>query len=173
VETKTAVHDPGEPIESNRSVEKFRKTWSEPTTAEDLQVTDISDSVNSIEVAPDVIRKFIGNELVGTASRELSPEHRRSTGARVTVAFTRQAAISPNCHVRVYYDIAENGGFREMVGIPQLTHTTVHEGRSNGRHHYRLSHWIPALSVMQFIPGRHPPHHERPTDRISVAGGRR
>jgi hypothetical protein len=52
----------------------------------------------------------------------------------------------------VYYDIAENGGPREIVGVPQLTHTTARQGRPGRSYHYRVSHWIAAASVMRFIP---------------------
>jgi hypothetical protein len=40
---------------------------------------------------------------------------------RVAVEFSRSALVPPYSQVRVYYDVAENGGQREIVGIAQLT----------------------------------------------------
>jgi hypothetical protein len=76
---------------------------------------------------------------------------KRSSGS-LTVGFSSPAPVPPNSHVRVYYDIAENGGLREIAGIPQLTHTTTRQGRPGRSYHYRLSHWIVAPSVMRIIP---------------------
>jgi hypothetical protein len=76
--------------------------------------------------------------------------HRTSTGARVTVEWSWSSPLPPNADMRVHYDIASNGGLREIVGIPQLTHITARHDES-ASFHYRLSHWIPALSIMRFI----------------------
>jgi hypothetical protein len=70
----------------------------------------------------------------------------------VTVEFGRPTPILPNSEVRLYYDIAENGGQRVIVGVPLLTHTTVRQGHPGLAYRYRLSHWIAAPSVMWFIP---------------------
>jgi hypothetical protein len=115
-------------------------------------VVDVTDGVTSIAVSPDKIPWV--NGFTGTVQQEASSDQRPATGARVTVEFARSAPIAPNSHVRVYYDIAENGGLREIVGIPQLTHTTASQGRPSRWYHYRLSHWIAAPSVMRFIPAQ-------------------
>jgi hypothetical protein len=114
-------------------------------------VVDVTDGVTSIEVSPDEIPIRV-NGFAGTVPQERLSAHRPATGARVTVEFVRSAPVPPNSPVRVYYDIAENGGLREIVGIPQLTHTTARQGRPGHSYHYRLSHWIAAPSVMRFIP---------------------
>lgn len=110
---------------------------------------DVIDGFTRIEVASDGFPHFDLNGYVTTA-REHSAARRASTGARVTVAFSRRAPLPPNTDIRVRYDIAENGGLREILGIPQLTHTTAHHD-AGAAYHYRLSHWIPAPSVMQFV----------------------
>lgn len=103
----------------------------------------------SIDVAADGFPHFDKNGYVAT-SRERSAQRRASTGARVTVSFSRRAPLPSDSDIRVHYDIAENGGVREILGVPQLTHTTPHHGDGTA-YHYRLSHWIPAPSVMQFV----------------------
>ncbi len=117
-------------------------------------MVDVTDGVTSIEVSPDEIplRK---NEFGSAAPQARLSAHCHATGARVTVEFTRSAPVPPNSPVRVYYDIAENGGLREIVGIPQLTHTTALQSLPGRSYHYRLSHWIAAPSVMRFIPPRY------------------
>jgi hypothetical protein len=115
------------------------------------QHRDIAESARftSIEVAADGFPHFDKNGYVAT-SRERSAPRRASTGARVTVRFSRRAPLPADTDIRVRYDIAENGGLRGILGIPQLTHTTSHPGEG-AAYHYRLSHWIPAPSVMQFV----------------------
>jgi hypothetical protein len=114
-------------------------------------MVDVTDGVTSIEVSADNIRLRV-NGFAGTVPPERLLEHRPETGARVTVEFSRSAPVPPNCHVRVYYDIAENGGLREIVGIAQLTHTTARRGCPGRSYYYRMSDWIAAPSVMRFIP---------------------
>jgi hypothetical protein len=114
-------------------------------------MTDVTDGVTSIEVAPDEIPFSWLNFASTTLRGRLAARH--PTGARVTVEFARSAPVSVNSYVRVYYDIAENDEVREIVGIPQLTHTTVRQDRPGLAYHYRLSHWIAAPLVMRFIPG--------------------
>jgi hypothetical protein len=111
-------------------------------------VIDVTDGVTGIEVSPEEI-PFIAKGSAGIVPQDRLLHHRPATGARVTVEFSRPAPVPPNSPLRVYYDIAENGGLREIVGIPQLTHTTARPGRS---YHCRLSYWIAAPSVMRFIP---------------------
>jgi len=113
------------------------------------EMTDVTDGVTSIEVAPDEI-PFSWLNLASTALRG-RPAARHPTGARVTVEFARSASICVNTYVRVHYDIAENDEVREIVGIPRLTHTTVRQDCRGLWYHYRLSHWIAAPLVMRFI----------------------
>jgi hypothetical protein len=123
----------------------------QPRLPSATNVIDVTDGVTSIEVSPDEI-PFRLNGSAGISPQRRVSGYRPVTGARVTVEFSRVAPVPPNRHVRVYYDIAENGGLREIVGIPQITHTTACQGRPGRSYHYRLSHWIVAPSVMRFIP---------------------
>ena len=112
-------------------------------------VIAVTDGFTSIEVASDRFPHFDANGYVAI-SREPLAESRPATGARVTVEFSRRAPLPRDTDIRVRFDIAENGGLREILGIPQLTHITARQ--SNGAlYHYRLSHWIPAPSVMRFV----------------------
>jgi hypothetical protein len=110
---------------------------------------DVSDGFTGIEVASNWFPNFNATGYV-PMPRTHAREQRASTGARVTVMFSRRAPLPPNTDIRVRYDIAENGGVREMVGIPRFTHTNARYGERRA-YHYRLSHWIPALSVMRFV----------------------
>jgi hypothetical protein len=112
-------------------------------------VIDVTEGFTSIEVASDGFPHFTASGYVTMPLRQ-SGERRVATGARVTVAFSRRAPLPPHTPVRVCYDIAENGGLREILGVPHLTHTTSPHGAGTA-YHYRLSHWIPAPSVMQFV----------------------
>ena len=112
-------------------------------------VIAVTDGFTSIEVASDRFPHFNANGYVAI-SREPLAERRPATGARVTVAFSRRAPLPRDTDIRVQYDIAENGGLREILGIPKLTHTTVRQD-AVAAYHYRLSHWIPASLVMQFV----------------------
>ena len=114
---------------------------------------DVADGVTSIEVSPEEI-PFMVNGFLRTSPQARSSKHRLATGARVTVEFTRSAPVPPDTEVCVYYDIAENGGLREIAGIPQLTHTTARQGRPSRSYHYRLSYWIAAPAIMRFIPAQ-------------------
>jgi hypothetical protein len=114
-----------------------------------LLASDDAEGITSIQVAPDEIPFRLS--LAGTTLRgHLAARH--PTGARVTVEFVRSAPVCLNSDVRLYYDIAENGGLREILGVPQLTHVTARQARPGLSYHYRLSHWIAAPSVMRFIP---------------------
>jgi hypothetical protein len=110
---------------------------------------DVSDGFTSIEVTANWFPNFNATGYVPMRSKH-ARHQRASTGARVTVMFTRRAPLAPNTDVRVRYDIAENGDLREIVGIPRFTHTNAGYGERPA-YHYRLSHWIPALSVMRFV----------------------
>ena len=111
---------------------------------------DVTEGLTSIEVAANKFPYFNVNGYVTTA-QGLWAQRRKSTGARVTLAFSRRVALPPNTDIRVLYDIAQNGGLRELRGIARLTHTTTPQGGSVA-YHYRLSQWIPAPAVMQFVP---------------------
>jgi hypothetical protein len=135
---------------SQRAPELGREANSPFTCPGKTDVVEVTDGITSIEVTPEEI-PFRGNGFAGAVQQERLSDHRHATGARVTVEFSSSAPSPPNSPVRVYYDIAENGGLREIEGIPQLTHTTVRQGRPGRSYHYRLSHWIVAPSVMQFV----------------------
>ena len=111
-------------------------------------VIAVTDGFTSIEVASDRFPHFDANNYVAI-SREPLAESRPTTGARMTVEFSRRAPLPRDTDIRVRFDIAENGGLREILGIPKLTHTTVRHAVD--AYHYRLSHWIPAPLVMQFV----------------------
>ena len=111
---------------------------------------DVTEGFTSIEVTSNGFPYFGRNGYVSTTVRGRLAERHASTGARVTVEFSRRAPLPPNTGIRARYDIAANGGLREILGVPQLTHTTARHGEG-AAYHYRLSHWIPAASVMQFV----------------------
>lgn len=110
----------------------------------------VTEGVTSIEVAPDGFPYFSTDGYVSPLLQERSGKLGASTGARVTVEFARGAPLPPHTDIRVHFDIAENGELREIRGIPQLTHTSARHD-AGAAFHYRLSHWIPAPSVMQFV----------------------
>lgn len=116
---------------------------------------DIADGITSIEVGPDEIPHLVENALVNLASQEHPPAFRHPTGARVTVEFARNTLIPPKSEVRLYYDIAENGGLRVIVGVPLLTHTAVRQGCRGLAYCYRLSHWIAACGSSRLNVLRH------------------
>lgn len=114
------------------------------------EVIDVSEGFTSIEVAPDGVPYVDMDGYVSPTPRECSANRRNPTGARVTIAFSTRARLPQNTDIRVYFDIAENGGLREILCRPNLTHTTGRQNES-ASYHYRLSHWIPAPSVMKFV----------------------
>jgi hypothetical protein len=111
---------------------------------------DITEGFTGIAVAPNEIQNAGAVAWAGMSHRERTSAHRADTGARVTLEFVRPTPIPTDHEVRVRYDIAENGELREFLGVPRLTHTTSPSGDCV-RYHYRVSHWIPAPSVMQFV----------------------
>jgi hypothetical protein len=111
---------------------------------------DITDGFTSIAVAPNEIQNAGAVAGAGTLHPERTSGQRPDTGARVTVEFVRPTPIPTDHEVRVRYDIAENGELREFLGVPRLTHTTS-PSAACVRYHYRVSHWIPAPSVMEFV----------------------
>jgi hypothetical protein len=66
---------------------------------------------------------------------------RAPTGVRVTLEFSRAAALPSDEPVRALYDFGDGGAPREVVGIANPTHVEVRWGRAVV-YHYRLSHWI-------------------------------
>jgi hypothetical protein len=111
----------------------------------------VAEGFTSITVMPDDIPRFANNGLNALTPPDRPPAHRTSTGARVTVEFTTETRVQPDREVRACYDIAKNGTWRECMGIPDLTHTTPRPEGDGDVFHYRLSHWIAAPSVMQFV----------------------
>jgi hypothetical protein len=69
---------------------------------------------------------------------------RASTGARVTLDFCDSVPLPPGQAVRLRYDLAGDGHFRDCAGIARLTHTVARRGQRDV-FHYRLSHWIAPL----------------------------
>lgn len=66
---------------------------------------------------------------------------RASTGARITLDFCDSVPLPPGQAVRLRYDLAGDGHFRDCVGVARLTHTVARRGQLI-IYHYRLSHWI-------------------------------
>jgi hypothetical protein len=110
----------------------------------------VADGFTSISVMPDEIPHFTHNGLEAPGQRDRTLAHRVSTGARVTMEFITRTRVQPNREVRACYDIAQNGTWRECLGIPDLTHTTARP-EGGDLYHYRLSHWIAATSLMHFV----------------------
>jgi hypothetical protein len=75
---------------------------------------------------------------------------RIATGVRVTLEFCRATPLLTGQPVSVRYDIAGDGRLREGAGIALPTRTDVRWGHS-AVYHYRLSYWIAADAVMQFV----------------------
>jgi hypothetical protein len=71
---------------------------------------------------------------------------RASTGARVTLEFSVTVPFPKERDVRLLYDFAGNGTWRECVGVPKLTH--IMQGPSI--YHYRMSHWISSQDIERF-----------------------
>jgi len=113
-------------------------------------VIDVTKGFTSIDVAADGYPHFDQGAYLSANSSGGPVVSRHPTGARVTLTFSRDAPLPPNTDIRVQYDIAQNGDVREILGTPQLTHTRA-GGDGATSYHYRLSHWIPALSVMSFV----------------------
>jgi hypothetical protein len=70
---------------------------------------------------------------------------RASTGARVTLDFCDSGPLPTGQAVRLRYDLAGDGHFRDCVGIARLTHTVARPGQLVVLH-YRLAHWIAPLA---------------------------
>lgn len=122
----TCVHPPGLPIR----MEQWLTFPQSPEQHSDM--IEIDSGFTSITALPD--------RLSTTAPR--AGEQRARTGARVVLAFSRATPLPEGAAVLLRYDIAENGHKRELITVPQLTHTTKRE--PDGLvYHYRVSHWIP------------------------------
>jgi len=70
---------------------------------------------------------------------------RASTGARVTLDFCDSVPLPPGQAVRLRYDLAGDGHFRDCAGIARLTHIVARRDQLVV-FHYRLSHWIAPLT---------------------------
>ena len=97
------------------------------------------------------------------------PGRRVPTGARITLEFSRAAALPPNQPVRVRYEFGDGGIVREVVGIAKATYVDMCWGRAVV-YHYRLSYWIAAAELI--VPAantmRHPTE-EAPSLLRSIA----
>jgi hypothetical protein len=114
-------------------------------------LVSVADGFTSITVMPDELPRLTTNGLNPQTPHDRTLAHRVSTGARVTMEFITDTQVQPNREIRVCYDIAGNGTWRECMGIPNLTHTTQRAEGDGAVYHYRLSHWIAAPSVMHFV----------------------
>src|SRR5687767_3731866 len=109
-----------------------------------MEFIQITSGFTSITVMPsEIIRSGSGRE------RSVARRNSRSTGARVTLEFTRTEQLLSASEIRIRYDIAENGTYREFTGTPQLTHNTTLGGASF--YHYRISHWIAAHTLSPLL----------------------
>jgi len=119
------------------------------------QLAQLMNAVTSITVLPQQVPQPPSSGLAALAARlrgDARQQARRApTGARVTLEFASDARLPAMQKMRICYDFAENGGWRECIGIPELTHTTRPAGREGLQYHYRLSHWIAAPQIMCFV----------------------
>ncbi|HEV8441965.1 MAG TPA: hypothetical protein VGQ27_00750 [Steroidobacteraceae bacterium] len=104
-------------------------------------ITRVTASTDSIEApfSPD-------------ADSARAPSRHAPTGVRITVEFSREAALQPDQPVRVRYELGDGGAVREVIGIAAHSWIDVRWG-SAVVHHYRLSHWIAAHEVAPKIQG--------------------
>jgi len=65
------------------------------------------------------------------------------SGARVTVTFDLPDPIVEHRAYRIPCDTLTSREFDEVVGVPQLTHTS--KGSCGDAFHYRMSIWRPAV----------------------------
>ena len=100
----------------------------------------IDDGFTSISAGHDPI------DLVGPVG-SADAVKRHATGARVTVEFRRDVPLGVGEPVKLRHEFAGGGDWREYTGIPSPTHTEVRWGRAV-IHHYRLSYWLTAASLM-------------------------
>lgn len=92
---------------------------------------------------------------------------RVATGARVTVEFQREVPLAPAASVRVRYEFAGSGDWREYTGIPQPIRSVVRWGRAVV-HYYRLSYWIAPSALMESGGTAALPAQSAPTDVASA-----
>jgi hypothetical protein len=103
-----------------------------------------------IEISDGFTDIAIGSDVLNAQPRDPLTSTRMATGARVTLRFLRREALPVRAMVSLRYDLAENGGEREVQGVPQVTHT-VKEGEQV-IHHYRLAYWLAPHAIMKFAP---------------------
>lgn len=121
------------------------------STPADTATIPLRHALTGITVLPEEIPHLVTR---GPAAAELGGadrQSRASSGARVTVEFTAPSLIPANCEVAVPYDLANNGRWRECRGIPSFTHCTAPAKGPGATYHYRLSQWIVAGHVMDFL----------------------
>jgi hypothetical protein len=92
-----------------------------------------------------------GFTSIWTGSDPISPlgDHHR-TGARVTLEFCREAALSPGEIVCARYDFGGDGRMRATTGVAQHTHSVARSGRAPV-FHYRISHWIAPAALTETV----------------------
>ena len=78
----------------------------------------------------------------------LAQSRYRPSGARVTVEFCREAALSPGQVVCAKYDFAGNGQLRKVEGVASPTHAVARAGQAT-LFHYRISQWIEPAALMR------------------------
>lgn len=106
-----------------------------------------------IEIADGFTSISAGSDLISPPPARGAP---RTTGARITVDFSREVALAPGQIVRARYDFADNGQLRTVVGPAMPTHAVARSRRAVV-FHYRISHWIDAASLMRFETPEQPP----------------
>ncbi len=77
---------------------------------------------------------------------------RAPTGARVTLEFSRAAALPPDAPIKLRYEFGDRGILREVVGIAKQTQVEVRWGCA-AVYHYRLSHWIAPGELLSIATG--------------------
>ena len=107
-----------------------------------------SDDTN-FDVPADDARPLAVNRLSVAIRREVETREGRSAGARVTVTFDLPVPVPEARVVCVLYEIPGGVGPNRVAGVPRLTHTTETAGGSF--YHYRMSHWLAALSAQPSV----------------------
>ncbi len=105
-----------------------------------------------------------GFTSIWTGSDPISPlgDH-HPTGARVTLEFCREAALSAGEIVSARYDFGGDGRMRTTNGVAQHTHSVARWGCAPV-FHYRISHWITPDALTDSVVG--PFDAERAGDRF-------
>jgi hypothetical protein len=92
-----------------------------------------------------------GFTSIWTGSDPVSPlRGHHPTGARVTLEFCREAALTPGEIVCAHYDFGGDGRMRTTTGVAQHTHSVARPGCAPV-FHYRISHWIEPDALTECI----------------------